>query len=399
MSVSDFLLTFLNCICNYIYMRDQVWYFNEVACALNNFLAVLTISASVLNLTAMSVTRYYAVVFPLKSKLRSRHVTLTILLAWLFSFILALPNMFYSKVLAIPALGGNICILDWSNRYWEEAYNILLTVFTYALPLLVITLTTIHMTHVLWGRPPPGEINAQLELSIKKKKKIVKLLWILLLVFGVCWLPYHLYFIIIVYFPHIGKWAHVQNLFLSFYLLAMSHAVVNPVVYFTFNKTLRQTLVQRLSVLSFWNQRTQESPAQNQDDHASDSESQQVLSILELIPLKYSPKHNGNVFSYIETTNILSDEEKPQKDQTGEQLEKAETEKERDILNTNGSFKRLKKRILISLNEAFNRILTKKKNSFQDSNNTISKETKKKVYYQDENKISRRIPLPKYTTV
>ena len=132
-----------------------------------------------------------------------------------------------------------------------------------------------------------------------------------------------------------------------------------------FNHRLRQTLVQRLSVLSFWNQRTQESPAQNQDDHASDSESQQVLSILELIPLKYSPKHNGKVISYIETTNILSDEEKPQKDQTGEQLEKAETDKERDILKTNGSFKRLKKRILISLNEAFNRILTKKNNSFQ----------------------------------
>ena len=132
-----------------------------------------------------------------------------------------------------------------------------------------------------------------------------------------------------------------------------------------FNHRLRQTLVQRLSVLSFWNQRTQESPAQNQDDHASDSESQQVLSILELIPLKHSPKHNGKVISYIETTNILSDEEKPHKDQTGEQLEKAETEKERDILHTNGSFKRLKKQILISLNEAFNRMLTKKNNSFQ----------------------------------
>ena len=117
--------------------------------------------------------------------------------------------------------------------------------------------------------------------------------------------------------------------------------------------------------MSFWNQRTQESPAQNQDDHASDSESQQVLSILELIPLKYSPKHNGKVISFIETTNILFDEEKPEKDQTGEQLEKAETEKERDILNANGSFKRLKKRILISLNEAFNQIITKKKNSFQ----------------------------------
>ena len=117
--------------------------------------------------------------------------------------------------------------------------------------------------------------------------------------------------------------------------------------------------------MSFWNQRTQESPVQNQDDHDSDSESQQVLSVLELIPLKYSPKHNGKVISFIETTNILFDEEKPEKDQTGEQLEKAKTEKERDILNTNGSFKRLKKRILISLNEAFNQIITKKKNSFQ----------------------------------
>ena len=52
----------------------------------------------------------------------------------------------------------------------------MLTVFTYALPLLVITLTTIHMTHVLWGRPPPGELNPQLELSIKKKKKVSLLL-------------------------------------------------------------------------------------------------------------------------------------------------------------------------------------------------------------------------------
>ena len=117
--------------------------------------------------------------------------------------------------------------------------------------------------------------------------------------------------------------------------------------------------------MSFWNQRTQDSPAPNQDDHASDSESQQVLSILELIPLKYSPKHNGKVISFIETTNILFDEEKPEKDQSGELLEKVETKKERDILNANGSFKRLKKRILINLNEAFNRILTKKKNSFQ----------------------------------
>ena len=57
-------------------------------------------------------------------------------------------------------------------QVYFNRYNILITLFTYVLPLIVITLTTIHMSHVLWGRPPPGEINQQLQLSIKKKKKV-----------------------------------------------------------------------------------------------------------------------------------------------------------------------------------------------------------------------------------
>jgi len=412
MSFSDLMLTTLNCICNYIYMRDQVWYFNETACSLNNFFAVLTISASVLNLTAMSVTRYYAVVFPLNAKPRRYHVTLIIALAWLCSVGLALPNIFYSKVFATP--GGNICILDWSpNRHYEEVYNITLTLFTYVVPLIIITLTTIHMSIVLWGRSPPGEINQQLELSIKKKKKIVKLLWILLLVFSVCWLPYHFYFIIIVYFPHIGKWRHVQNLFLSFYLLAMSHAVVNPVVYFTFNKTLRQTLQLKLSQLYRvfkWNRTVKEVgevaelPPEKEDqadEEMSESESQHVLSVLELIPLKCSPKHNGKFISFIATAANPSDEEKKGNEINGEShWHKSEPEKGRTS-PLNGSFQRLKKGLLIGLNE-FHQRIHKRKNTYQSNNkpnNNQNKEDNTKVHLQNEDTVNITLSSPRYTTV
>ena len=48
-----------------------------------------------------------------------------------------------------------------------------------------------------------------------------------------------------------------------------------------------------------------------QADEMSDSESQHVLSVLELIPLKCSPKHNGKFISFIATaTNPSVDEEK-----------------------------------------------------------------------------------------
>ena len=57
MSFSDLLMATFNCIFNYLFMRDMEWYFGGAYCAVNNFLAIVTVSASVLNLTAMSLDR------------------------------------------------------------------------------------------------------------------------------------------------------------------------------------------------------------------------------------------------------------------------------------------------------------------------------------------------------
>ena len=126
MSLSDFMMTTLNCISNYIFMRDRQWYYGDTACLFNNFLAILTISASVLNLTAMSVTRYiisqrscifsfwldckvlssaalfflsryYAIVFPFRRKVSKKVVTLIIAIAWIASVGIAMPTVFFSK--------------------------------------------------------------------------------------------------------------------------------------------------------------------------------------------------------------------------------------------------------------------------------------------------------------
>jgi tachykinin receptor 3 len=59
----------------------------------------------------------------------------------------------------------------------------------------------------------------------------------LLVVFGACWLPYHMYFLILYYNPRISSFKGIQHVFLAFYWLAMSHAIVNPVVYVLMNPT------------------------------------------------------------------------------------------------------------------------------------------------------------------
>lgn len=57
LSITDLLLTVLNGLFNFIYMRDSNWIFGEVYCTINNFVSYVTVAASVLTLTAITIDR------------------------------------------------------------------------------------------------------------------------------------------------------------------------------------------------------------------------------------------------------------------------------------------------------------------------------------------------------
>ena len=111
------------------------------------------------------------------------------------------------------------------------------------------------MTTVLWCRQPLCIITPQLELAKRKKQKvvtccvlyfrpdkcnpiyfqIVKMLVVLIVIFGVCWLPYHVYFLYSYHYPDVRSLPYIQHVFLGFYWCAMAHSMVNPIVYYFMN--------------------------------------------------------------------------------------------------------------------------------------------------------------------
>jgi tachykinin-like receptor len=64
---------------------------------------------------------------------------------------------------------------------------------------------------------------------------VVRMFIMVISIFAVCWLPYHGYFIYVYHHNSLAVSSYVPHLYLSFYWLAMSNAMVNPIIYYWMN--------------------------------------------------------------------------------------------------------------------------------------------------------------------
>lgn len=102
----------------------------------------------------------------------------------------------------------------------------------------------------LWGSQAIGEATAVQAESIKSKRRVsnvhpelnsfwslslfgqvVKMMIMVVTIFGVCWLPYHTYFIVSNVDPSINHSPYIQEIYLAIYWLAMSNSMYNPMIY------------------------------------------------------------------------------------------------------------------------------------------------------------------------
>lgn len=65
--------------------------------------------------------------------------------------------------------------------------------------------------------------------------QVVRMFIVVVMLFAICWLPYHAYFVYQFIDKDVISSKHVQHIFLAFYWLAMSNAMINPLVYYYMN--------------------------------------------------------------------------------------------------------------------------------------------------------------------
>lgn len=74
-------------------------------------------------------------------------------------------------------------------------------------------------------------VNLSFKVIFFSRIQVVKMMIVVVTIFAICWLPYHIYFIVTSHMPELTTAPYIQDVYLAFYWLAMSNSMHNPIVY------------------------------------------------------------------------------------------------------------------------------------------------------------------------
>ncbi|XP_029006307.1 neuromedin-U receptor 1-like [Betta splendens] len=163
--------------------------FGEGGCYFKTFLFETVCFASILNVTALSVERYIAVVHPLKTRYLStnQHAKRVIGVLWAASMACAVPNTSLHGIFYLPERAEESAICTVLQPLW--VYNVVMQVTTvcfFFVPMAVISMLYLVMgLHLGRGRRRPGarrgrtcggDTRRRIRLETGRRRQVIKML-------------------------------------------------------------------------------------------------------------------------------------------------------------------------------------------------------------------------------
>ncbi|XP_068568762.1 P2Y purinoceptor 1-like [Cebidichthys violaceus] len=216
------------------YAHNSDWQFGQIFCKVTRFCFNLNLYGSIGFLTCISVYRYLGIVHPMwvMGKITSRHSLAVSALVWLLVIIQILPDMFFDKN---NERSPNSCYDTTSKEQIRGylPYSIGWAVTGFVLPLVIILVCYGHVVAVL-------ATNANVNPLLKQR--CLKLVVILVILFSVCFIPYHVFRNVNLTTRIMKETGNCHASFGGIYIahqvgrcLACLNSVLNPLIYIVGN--------------------------------------------------------------------------------------------------------------------------------------------------------------------
>uniref|UniRef100_A0A182FTD1 G-protein coupled receptors family 1 profile domain-containing protein n=1 Tax=Anopheles albimanus TaxID=7167 RepID=A0A182FTD1_ANOAL len=237
-----------------IYTVDS-WPWGSLLCTSSEFIKDVSIGVSVFTLVALSGDRFFAIVDPLRKfhahgggRRATRMTIATAVFIWLMAIAFAVPAIVGSHIKTVMInkdVSFYFCYPfpeEWGPQY---ARGIVLGKFLiyYAVPLFIIgifyALIARHLIHS--AKHVPGEMQGTVR-QIKARRKVAVTVLAFVVIFGICFLPSHLFMLWFYYNPNFnedynGFW-HVLRI--VGFCLSFANSCANPVALYCVSGAFRK---------------------------------------------------------------------------------------------------------------------------------------------------------------
>ncbi|XP_074064577.1 substance-P receptor [Macrotis lagotis] len=229
-----------NTVVNFTYAIHNEWYYGLFYCKFHNFFPIAAVFASIYSMTAVAFDRYMAIIHPLQPRLSATATKVVICVIWSLALLLAFPQGYYSTTENMP--NRVVCLIQWPEhptKAYEKVYHICVTVLIYFLPLFVIGYAYTVVGITLWASEIPGDSSDRYHEQVSAKRKVVKMMIVVVCTFAICWLPFHIFFLLPYINPDLSMKKFIQQVYLAIMWLAMSSTMYNPIIYCCLNDRFR----------------------------------------------------------------------------------------------------------------------------------------------------------------
>lgn len=218
----------------------------------------VSVASSVLTIMILSVDRYLAINHPMTFTTFSKDkktIKIVISIIWIISFGTMVPLLIARKLdeFLLPIVGETLyfCKESWSDPWKRQLYDVILFLLMFVIPGLLITVSYSQIGRQLWTENRDlcrndSKVGKELaERVMTGRRRVARMLVFVAILFGVCWMPYHLLTLYIDFEVDIKNSYALEALPFTI-LLGHSNSAINPVIYCFMNKSFRKNTLKVL---------------------------------------------------------------------------------------------------------------------------------------------------------
>ncbi|KAJ8317863.1 hypothetical protein KUTeg_002954 [Tegillarca granosa] len=251
LAVSDLMIATLNMPFQLYFIVANEWKAGEFLCKFTNYIQGVTVVASILTLLVIAFDRYWVICSTkLTQKLHSRKkAIISLAFVWVISLCVVCPHLIFQRLdlriklefngLPIVTDFGYVCAEFYPNPSDSKIYTLIVYVFLYLLPVVIMTYTYGRIAHRLWIHQPIGDIlenPCHHQRNMTQRKRIIKMLIAVVLAFMLLWLPFFT-FSLYREFTKVDSSFRIKMATLK--LIGYSNCCVNPIIYTFLNRNFQ----------------------------------------------------------------------------------------------------------------------------------------------------------------